>query len=193
MPTSGEVTQLLHRLDRGDEAALERLMPLLYDELRMVARKQLRRERRNHTLGTTALVNEAYLKLVGQQRLKAEDRGRFFAIAATTMRRILIDYARTRKRLKRGGEQTPVPLDEAEAFLTDREADEVLALDDALNRLAAVNPRGSQVVQYRFFSGLTLAETAEVMDVSVKTVQRAWVAARAWLRKEVAGELRLDP
>jgi len=168
-------------------------MPLLYDELRMVARKQLRRERRNHTLGTTALVNEAYLKLVGQQRLKAEDRGRFFAIAATTMRRILIDYARTRKRLKRGGEQTPVPLDEAEAFLTDREADEVLALDDALNRLAAVNPRGSQVVQYRFFSGLTLAETAEVMDVSVKTVQRAWVAARAWLRKEVAGELRLDP
>jgi RNA polymerase sigma factor (TIGR02999 family) len=193
MPTSGEVTQLLHRLDRGDEAALERLMPLLYDELRMVARKQLRRERRNHTLGTTALVNEAYLKLVGQQRLKAEDRGRFFAIAATTMRRILIDYARARKRLKRGGEQTPVPLDEAEAFLTDREADEVLALDDALNRLAAVNPRGSQVVQYRFFSGLTLAETAEVMDVSVKTVQRAWVAARAWLRKEVAGELRLDP
>lgn len=193
MPTSGEVTQLLHRLDRGDEAALERLMPLLYDELRMVARKQLRRERRNHTLGTTALVNEAYLKLVGQQRLHAEDRGRFFAIAATTMRRILIDYARARKRLKRGGGQSPVPLDEAEAFLTDREADEVLALDDALDRLAAVNPRGSQVVQYRFFSGLTLAETAEVMDVSVKTVQRAWVAARAWLRKEVAGELRLEP
>ena len=193
MPTSGEVTQLLHRLDRGDDDALERLMPLLYDELRMVARKQLRRERRNHTLGTTALVNEAYLKLVGQQRLNAEDRGRFFAIAATTMRRILIDYARARKRLKRGGGQTPVPLDEAEAFLTDREADEVLALDDALERLAAVNPRGSQVVQYRFFSGLTLAETAEVMDVSVKTVQRAWVAARAWLRKEVAGELRLDP
>lgn len=189
MPEVGQITQWLRRLHDGDGDALEQLMPLLYDELRQIARKQLRAERPGHTLSTTGLVNEAYLRLVDQRQLRAEDRPQFFAIAATTMRRILVDYARTRKRLKRGGGQHPVPLEEAEQFLTDAEADEVLALDAALDRLAALEPRAVQVVQCRFYSGLTLEETARVLDVSVKTVQRDWIAARAWLRKEIAHEI----
>ena len=179
----------MRRLQDGDAEALEHLVPLLYDELRGLAHAQLRREREGHTLGTTALVNEAYLRLVGQHRLRPEDRTHFFAAAATTMRRVLVDYARAKKRLKRGGGQAALPLEDVEAFLSEREADEVLVLDEALARLEAVNPRGSQVVQYRFFSGLTLEETAEVMSLSVKTVQRSWTAARAWLRKEVQRDL----
>ncbi|ARA93665.1 hypothetical protein AWN76_011155 [Rhodothermaceae bacterium RA] len=186
------VTLLLERLRDGDEAALERLVPLLYDELRRLARIHLQHERSGHTLSPTALVNEAYLKLVDQRQLRAEDRHQFFAIASTTMRRILVDYARARKRQKRGGGVRPIPLDEVEAFLTDREADEVIALDEALERLAAVNPRGSQVVQYRFYSGLTLDEIGVVMGLSRKTVQRAWVAARAWLRAHVGDALKGD-
>jgi len=135
-------------------------------------------------------VNEVYLKLVQQEQIKAQDRTQFFAIAGHTMRRILVDYARTRKRLKRGGGQAPVLLEEAAFFLTETEAEEVLVLDEALDRLTAVNPRGSQVIQYRFYSGLTLEETAEVMQVSVKTVQRTWTAALAWLRKEVKHDLQ---
>jgi RNA polymerase sigma-70 factor (ECF subfamily) len=184
MPTE-TVTELLQHLRAGDDAALERLMPLLYDDLHALARRQLRDERTGHTLNPTALVNEAYLKLVQQHALRAGDRAQFLAIAATTMRRLLVDYARTRKRLKRGGGAQPIPLDDALPFLSDDEADEMLALDEALSRLETINPRGSQVVQYRFFGGLSLEETAETLDVSVKTVQRAWTAARAWLRKEV--------
>lgn len=191
MEVPGQITRWLVRLREGDEAALERLMPLLYDELRGMARLQLRHERRSHTLNPTALVNEVYLKLVQQQQIQAEHRTQFLAVASRTMRRILVDYARTRKRLKRGGGQHPVPLDDVEAFLTDQEADEVLALDDALDRLASVNERASRVVQYRFYSGLTLDETADVLAVSVKTVQRDWLTARAWLRKEVAADLQL--
>ncbi len=184
MPTA-TVTDLLHRLHDGDGEALEMLMPLLYDELHALARRQLRAERADHTLNPTALVNEAYLRLVQQCTLRAEDRAHFLAIAATTMRRLLVDYARARTRLKRGGGAQPVPLDDVLPFLSLHEADEMLALDDALGRLEKINPRGSQVVQYRFFGGLSLEETAEVLDVSVKTVQRSWTAARAWLRKEV--------
>ncbi len=186
MQAPGQVTQWLVRLRTGDEAALGHLVPLLYDDLRLLARKQLRNERPGHTLSTTGLVNEAYLRLIEQHQLRAEDRPQFFAIAATTMRRILVDYARTRKRLKRGGGQAPIPLEEAEQFLTEQEADEVLALDAALDRLAALEPRAVQVAQCRFYSGLTLEETAQALGVSVKTVQRDWIAARAWLRKEVA-------
>lgn len=185
MAASGEITRWLHRLRDGDEAALEQLVPLLYDELRLLARNQLRSERSGHTLSTTSLVNEAYLRLVDQRQLRAEDRPQFFAIATTTMRRVLVDYARTRKRIKRGGGQTPIPLEEADRFLTDEEADEVLALDAALERLAVLEPRAVQVVQCRFYSGLTLEETAEALGVSAKTVQRDWIAARAWLRKEM--------
>lgn len=189
MAPAGEVTQLLHRLQAGDPNALEDLVPLLYDELRRLARAQLREERPGHTLNPTALVNEVYLKLVQQRQLDAGDRAHFFGIASHTMRRFLRDYARTRKRIKRGGDQRPLPLEDVEAFLSDEEADEVLALDEALDRLAEIDPRGSQVVQYRFFSGLTLEETAEALGVSVKTVQRDWTVALAWLRKEIAHEI----
>ena len=189
MLVPGQITQWLTRLREGDEDALEHLMPLLYDELRRMARQQLRYERPGHTLNPTALVNEVYLKLVQQRQIEAGHRTQFLAVASNTMRRILVDYARTKKRFKRGGGQQPVPLDEAEPFLTDQEADEVLALDEALERLAAVNERAGQVVHYRFYSGLSLDETAQVLGVSVKTVQRDWITARAWLRKEIAHEL----
>lgn len=167
---------------------MERLVPLLYAELRAIARGRLRNERAHHTLDTTALVHEAYLRLHRQKRLSAEDRTAFLAIAGNTMRRVLIDYARTRKRQKRGGGASSVPLEEVEAFLSDSEAEEMLELHDALTRLEAMNPEGAQVVQHRFFAGLTLEETAQVLGVSSKTIQRRWLAARAWLRKEIAPE-----
>ncbi len=191
MLAPGQVTQWLQRLHEGDEAALEHLVPLLYDELRGMAQQQLRHERPAHTLNPTALVNEVYIKLVQREQLHATHRTEFLAIAGRTMRRILVDYARAKKRLKRGGGEVPVSLDEADTFLTSQEADEVLALDEALDRLAAMNERASQVIQYRFYSGLTLDETAEVLGVSVKTVQRDWLSARAWLRKEVVADLGL--
>ena len=190
------VTTLLQRLRDGEDAALERLTPLLYTELHALARRQLRRERDDHTLNATALVNEAYLKLAQQREMQPEDRTQFLAIAATTMRRLLVDYARGKKRLKRGGGERPLPLDDVLPFLSDEEADEMLALDEALSRLEAVNPRGGEVVQLRFFGGLSLEETADALGVSTKTVQRSWTAARAWLRKEVAHDLPdawLDP
>lgn len=189
MSAQGQVTEWLQRLKEGDDLALEQLMPLVYEELRMVARKQLRGERAGHTLATTDLVNEAYLRLVDQRRLEAQDRPQFFAIAATMMRRILVDYARARKRLKRGGDAERVSLEEARLLLTTEEADEVLALEAALARLAVLEPRAVSIVECRFFSGLTLDETARALDISLKTVQRDWTAARAWLRKEVAREL----
>jgi RNA polymerase sigma-70 factor, ECF subfamily len=167
----------------------DRLVALMYDELRTLARAHLRRERVGHTLSTTALVNEAYLRLAGQGGVDGADRRRFFAVASATMRRLLIDHARRRRRLKRGGGLVDAPLEAAAALLSESEADELLALDDALERLAAVDPRGSAVVQHRFFGGLTLEETAEVLGVSTKTVQRDWLVARAWLRKEVARDL----
>lgn len=179
------VTTILQRLAAGDDQALEQLLPLLYTELHAIAGRQLRSERAGHTLSPTALVNEAYLKLARRGELAAADRTSFLAVAATTMRRVLIDYARTRRRVKRGGGEQPIPLDDVIPFLSEHEADELLALDDALTRLESVNPRGSQVVHYRFFGGLTLDETADVLKVSVKTVQRSWISARAWLRKEV--------
>ncbi len=185
----GEVTQWLERLRDGDDNALERLMALMYDELRALGRRQLRREHVGHTLNPTALVNEVYLKLIQQRQIQAGHRAEFLAIASRTMRRVLVDYARTKKRIKRGGGERPIPLDEVEAFLPDREADEVLALDEALDRLAAVNERAAQVVNYRFYSGLTLEETAEVLEISTKTVQRDWLTARAWLRKEIAQDV----
>ena len=188
MLAPGQVTQWLTRLRDGDEAALEGLMPLLYDELRAMARQQLRNERPGHTLNPTALVNEVYLKLVQQRQIQAAHRTQFFAVAGRTMRRILVDYARTKKRLKRGGGRKSIPLEEVDPFLSDEEADEVLALDEALDRLMTANERASRVVQYRFYSGLTLEETAQVLEVSVKTVQRDWLTARAWLRKEISHE-----
>lgn len=181
-----DITLLLQRLGQGDAKALERLIPLLYEELRRLARQRLRGERDGHTLGTTALVHETYLRLLGQRRIQAAHRAEFLGIAAATMRRVLVDYARARGRQKRGGGEAVIPLAEVEPLLAEQEAEELLALNEALERLAAVHPRAAQVVEQRFFGGLSLEETAELQGVSTKTVQRDWEAARAWLRKEVA-------
>jgi RNA polymerase sigma-70 factor, ECF subfamily len=179
-------------LDMSADAPLpvDALVERHYDELRHLAHAYLRRERARDTLQTTGLVNEAYLRLV-RVPLGPEERTRFFALASRTMRRVLVDQARLRRRLKRGAEPARVPLDELAEGMTEDEADELVALDDALTRLGRVNPRGSEVVQHRFFGGLTLEETAALLDVSTKTVQRDWLAARAWLRKEVAKEIGL--
>lgn len=189
--TPGEVTRLLRRLNGGESDALDQLVPLLYGELRRIARENLRRERSDHTLATTALVNEAYLRLVESQRISVQDRSQFFGAASLTMRRILVDYARARRRLKRGAGVEPLPLDEATAFLTSHQADEILALDDALQRLADIDERASRVVQLRFFGGLDMSEIAAVLDVSERTASRDWLTARAWLRKEVSLDLGL--
>lgn len=167
----------------------DELVSRLYEELRVVAHAQLRNERHDHTLGTTGLVHEAYLRLLGQRDLDPADRPRFFAAASATMRRVLLDYARRRKRGKRGGDAPVESLDDAEEFLSETQAEELLVIDDALRRLAERDARAAQVLEYRFFAGLSLEETAELLGVSSKTVQRDWLAARAWLRKEVALDL----
>ena len=161
-----------------------------YDDLRRLAHAYLRRERARDTLQTTGLVNEAYLRLV-RVPLAPDEKTRFFALASRTMRRVLVDHARLRRRLKRGAEPERVPIDDLAREMSEAEAEELVALDDALTRLERVNPRGSEVVQHRFFGGLTLEETAALLGVSAKTVQRDWLASRAWLRKEVARDLDL--
>lgn len=173
-----------------DHPTVDALVARHYDDLRRLARAHLRRERPGRTLQTTGLVNEAYLRLAGVAGLGAEERTRFFALVSTTMRRVLVDEARRRRRGKRGAGAELVTLDDAAACVVDAaEADELVALDEALGRLERVNPRGSAVVEHRFFGGLTLEETAALLGVSAKTVQRDWLAARAWLRKEVAKEV----
>jgi RNA polymerase sigma factor (TIGR02999 family) len=184
---SGQVTRFLAEWRAGDAHAVERLVPLLYDELRQLARRQLRRESVAHTLSATALVNEVYLRLLRQRQLSAVDRDGFLAIAGATMRRVLVDHARARLRLKRGGAQRPESLEEDPPLLTPLEVEEVLAIDAALERLARLDERARQVVECRIFGGLTLEETARVLDLSTKSVQRSWTAARAWLRKELGG------
>jgi RNA polymerase sigma factor (TIGR02999 family) len=189
MESKGEITLWLGRLRDGSPEALDRLVPLLYDDLRRLARQRLRAERPGHTLDTAALVNEAYLRLVDQHRIAANDRSEFFAAASRTMRRVLVDYARARHRAKRGGGASSVPLEAVEAFLSDNAAEETLALDEALQRLEAAQPRAARVVELRFFGGLTLEETAGLLGVSTKTIQRDGDAAMAWLRKEVRSAL----
>lgn len=183
----GDVTMWLERWRGGDRQAFDRIVPLVYGELREVAQRALRRERPEHTLNATALVNETYLRLLDQRRIAAQDRAGFLSIAACTMRRLLVDHARSRQRDKRGGGAGLLPLEDAEPFLKDHEAEELLALDLALQRLAAVNPRGCQVIEYRYFAGLSLEESAQVLGVSAKTVYRDFLASRAWLRKELQG------
>ncbi|MGH9721832.1 MAG: ECF-type sigma factor [Bryobacteraceae bacterium] len=179
------ITQLLRRYNEGDRAVWEEFVPILYQDLRRLARQRLRGERHGHTLSTTALVNECYLRLIENRQLAAEDRAGFLAIASQTMRRVLVDYARGRNREKRGRDQEKVPLEEAENWLTDREAEEVVSLDAALGKLNEWDARAAQVVELRFFGGLSLEETAQVLGVSAKTIQRTWLTARAWLRKEI--------
>ena len=185
MPAPGEITRALERLRHGDPGSLDQVVALLYEELRRLARQRLRDERSEHTLDTTALVHEAYLRLFHQQAIDAGTRADFFAIASSTMRRVLVDYARARRRQKRGGGQALVPLDDVAPFLTDRAAEEVLGLDEALERLRTMQPRAVKIVEMHFFGGMTLSEIAGLLSVSEKTVQRDWQAARAWLRKEV--------
>jgi RNA polymerase sigma factor (TIGR02999 family) len=184
MSDAADLTQLLRAATGGDDQARERLMPLVYDELRAIAGRQLRSERAGHTLSPTALVHEAYLKLDRLDRLDWQNRAHFFAIAAGVMRRVLVDHAVARKRQKRGGGQTPSPLDEG-LHVPDVTLDQVLVLDDLLERLEARQPRHARIVELRFFAGLTIEETATAMDVSPATVKRDWTLLRAWLRREL--------
>ena len=182
--TSYELTQLLIDWSKGDESAPDRLFPLVYADLKRMARRYLRKEASGHTLQTTALVNEAYLRLVDQQRVGWQNRTHFYAIAATVMRRILVDHARRHARLRRGGGTGTISLEEV-ATLTDERASELIALDEALRNLAEVDLRRSQVVEMRFFGGLSNAEIAEVLKVAPNTVIRDWNMARAWLYREL--------
>lgn len=179
-----EVTDLLVAWSEGDKAAYDKLVPLVYDELHRLAHRYMSGERSGHTLQTTALVDEAYMRLVNQ-KAHWQNRSHFFAIAAEVMRRILVDYARHRLYAKRGGSAQRVELDEAMVMARERST-ELIALDDAMKRLARFDERKSRVVELRFFAGLSVEETAEVLKVSVNTVKRDWSTARAWLFKEVS-------
>ncbi len=169
----------------GDREALDALLPLVYEELRRLAHHHLRNERPGHTLQSAALVHEAYFRLVGQDLPELESRAHFFAVAAQLMRQILVDYARRRRASKRGGGVYMLTLDDAVA-LPQRKNVDVVALDDALNTMAEVDPRQSRVVELRFFAGLSLEETSKVMGIATATVQRDWTAARAWLHREIS-------
>ncbi|HKX31702.1 MAG TPA: sigma-70 family RNA polymerase sigma factor [Blastocatellia bacterium] len=175
------ITRLLAQWSNGDHAALDELMPLVYDELRRVAIGHLRRERGNFTLQPTALVHEVYLRLTSQQNVDSRSRAQFFSLAATMMRNILVDYARRAKAAKRGGPQYTLSLSQADHLGSGPDV-ALMALDDALTELAAIKPQHSKIVELRFFGGLTIEETAEVLEVSHATVERGWTFARAWLR-----------
>ena len=186
-PSSHIVTRLLQEWGGGDRGALDRLIPFVYEELRRQAARHLRRERSGHTLQTTALVHEAYLRLVDQKGARWQNRAHFYAIAAQLMRRILVDHARKRRAAKRGGSDLRVTLNQASDPAGGPEVD-VLAVDEALTRLAALDPQQSRVVELRFFSGLTVEETAEVLGISPRTVKRDWNVAKAWLHREIGGK-----
>lgn len=178
------ITQLLNQWSDGDERALDRLTPLVYEELRQQAARYLRRERPGHTMQTTALINEAYLRLIDAKEVRWQGRAHFFAIAANLMRRILVDHARQRNAAKRGGAPVQVTLDRIVATAKQSNID-VLAIDEALTKLAAIDRQQSQIVELRFFSGLSVEETAAALGVSPRTVKRDWSVARAWLRREI--------
>ena len=180
-PETHEVTGLLLAWSAGDQTALDRLVPLVYDELRRLARSYMRQERADHTLQTTALIHEAYLRLIDAREVRLENRTHFFAVAARLMRQILVDFARTRGYQKRGGDARQVSLDEALIIGQPRD-EELLALDEALSALAQTDERKSCVVELRFFGGLTEAETAEALQVSPETIRRDWRLAKSWLR-----------
>jgi len=180
-----EVTELLHAWGAGDAKASEALVPLVYDELRRQARRALRREGVGHTLQATALVHEAWLRLEGQHEARWESRTQFLAVAAQMMRRVLVDHARTRRALKRGGGGTQVTLGDAANEVAMSDGVDVLALDDALSRLAVLDPRKARLVELRYFAGLSIPEAATAMGVSQATLGREWAVARMWLRREL--------
>ena len=194
-PNADQITGLLSEAARGNKEAFDRLLPLVYGELAQLARRKLRSERPGHTLNTTALVHEAYLKLADQSRVEWQNRHHFFAVASEAMRRILIDYAKQRHAAKRGGDAPHLELEAAgdviarDGPISDEQATELLALDEALNRLAAFNPQGAKVIQFRFFGGLSNEEVADVLGISERTVRRAWTIAKAWLRLELSDGL----
>jgi RNA polymerase sigma-70 factor (ECF subfamily) len=187
-PNNREVTQLLRAWSEGDRSALDRLTPIVYQELHRLARRYMKRERPGHSLQTTALVNEAYLRLVEYKSVEWQDRAHFFAVSAQLMRHILVDHGR-KHNLKRGGGVQHISLDDA-VIVGDRAAD-LVALDDAMNALARLDPRKVQVVEMRFFGGLSVEETAEVLKVSAVTVMRDWNTAKAWLYREMTNEREL--
>jgi RNA polymerase sigma factor (TIGR02999 family) len=184
MHASQEITELLLAWNAGDDQALDRLMPLVHDELHRLARRYMAGQRADHPLQTTALVNEAYLRLVDSSRVRWQNRAHFFAVSAQLMRRILVDFARARQRVKRAGDAVQVTFDEALTISQEPNA-ALIALDDALRALAAVDERKSKVVELRFFGGLSVEETAEVLKVSSITVMRDWAMAKAWLLREL--------
>jgi len=192
MPSPRNVTQLLADWSNGDRVALDQLMPLIYDELRRLARYHLRRERPDHTLEATALVHEAYLRLVDQKQVRWQNRAHFLGIAAELMRRLLIDHARRHHTEKRGGGEPKLSLDEAAGLPEPRDVN-LVALDEALTSLAALDPQQSRIVELRFFGGLTVEETAEVLGVSVDTVAYQWRLAKAWFLRELSKGGRHDP
>jgi RNA polymerase sigma factor (TIGR02999 family) len=180
-----EITQMLQEWSDGKEEVLDQLLPHVYAELRRQAARHLRRERPDHTLQTTALVHEAYMKLVDQRDVRWESRAHFFAIASQAMRRILVDYARARRREKRGGGDIRLSLAAAEEVASDPKGVDLIALDEALTRLSALDQQQSRVVELRYFSGLSLEETAEILNISRATAAREWNMARAWLHREL--------
>lgn len=183
--SSHPVSELLVRWRRGDQEALQALVPLVYDEVRRLAHHHLQAERPGHTLQSTALVHEAYLRLVGQEPLRLDNRAHFFAVASHLMRQILVDYARKHRAAKRGANNLTLTLDEAIALPKKRQLD-LVALDDALNSLARLDPQQSRIVELRFFGGLTILETGQVLGVSPATVTRHWTSARRWLHHEMS-------
>ena len=187
LPPRQEVTQVLVDWNKGDQNAPDRLMPLVYDELRKLARSYLQRERSDHTLQATGLVHEAYLRLVDESSMTWQNRAHFFAVAAQVMRRILVDYARSHRAEKRGGAREKLEFDEALAPSGERAVD-LIALDDALQDLVTFDPRQSRIVELRFFGGLTNEEIGDVLQVSPRTIKREWRLAKAWLRREIVNE-----
>jgi len=183
-PLPPDVTQLLLAWSNGDEAARDQLVPLVYEELHRLAHQYMNRERPGHTLQTSALVNEAFVRLVDQRNVHWQNRAHFFGIAAQMMRRVLVDYARNRQAEKRGGNAVLITLNE-ELIVSDEQNDEVVALDEALNRLAKFDERKCKIVDLRFFAGLSIEETADVLGISPGTIMREWSLAKAWLRKEI--------
>jgi RNA polymerase sigma factor (TIGR02999 family) len=184
MSSSGEITQLLADWSEGDEVAFQRLLPLVYDELHRLANAYMRRERQDHTLQTTALIHEAYLRLLGQQNVRWQTRAHFFAVAARAMRNILVDHARGRGRAKRGDGAPVLPLGDVAPMSVER-ADELVAVNTALDGLTAIDPRKGRVFELRYFGGMSIDEAAEALKVSPATVTRDWRMARAWLRREL--------